>query len=336
MVNRPEDEVDLHRLELRFAATRVSDARAVQRLADSIEACGQRVACIAVAQDTDGAQSTHGAMSLVLIDGYRRVAALRKLGRDTARVECWQGSASQALAQVLAGSQSRAFCAIEEAMLLRELMGGQALSQREVALACGRDVSWVHRRLSLLGALPETLVQAVRLGQVSVWAATRVIAPLARANAAHAQRLLDSVSRPQGALSTRELSTWFAHYQCAQREQRERMVDHPRLLLDSVSARAQDQAAAKLKGGPEGQVVADLGHLQGLAERVRRQLCAMSSPVSAPVVLACRRARAALAQVDSELRRCAHDTRGDVQHSAFAASAGPCGARDQQAAAPVA
>ena len=34
---------------------------------------------------------------LVLIDGYRRVAALRRLGRDTARVEQWTCDLTDAL-----------------------------------------------------------------------------------------------------------------------------------------------------------------------------------------------------------------------------------------------
>ena len=61
-------ELDLHRLELRFAATRISDALAVQRLANSIEANGQLVECVAAGEPAD--------VALVLIDGYRRVAAL--------------------------------------------------------------------------------------------------------------------------------------------------------------------------------------------------------------------------------------------------------------------
>jgi hypothetical protein len=51
MANRPDSEVELHRLELRFAATRVEDRRAVQRLVQSIDACGQLIACIAVILD---------------------------------------------------------------------------------------------------------------------------------------------------------------------------------------------------------------------------------------------------------------------------------------------
>jgi HD superfamily phosphohydrolase YqeK len=61
-------ELELHRLELRFAATRIVDASAVQRLANSIQECGQLVECVAAGDPEDA--------RLVLIDGYRRVAAL--------------------------------------------------------------------------------------------------------------------------------------------------------------------------------------------------------------------------------------------------------------------
>ena len=144
MVTRPED-VELQRLQLRFAAARVDDARAVQRLAQSIEACGQLIACVAVGEADIAPDITSDIVPLVLIDGYRRVAALRQLGRDTARVECWSCTVSQALAQVLARANARAFAAIEEALLLRELMDAQRLSQREAARQCGRDVARCRR-----------------------------------------------------------------------------------------------------------------------------------------------------------------------------------------------
>ncbi len=41
-------EVDLHRLELRFAQARLLEPRAIESLARSIEQSGQLIACIAV------------------------------------------------------------------------------------------------------------------------------------------------------------------------------------------------------------------------------------------------------------------------------------------------
>jgi ParB family transcriptional regulator, chromosome partitioning protein len=164
-------DLDLHRLELRFANARLGEPRAVEQLVRSIERDGQIVPCIAV----PGAAATGlaGGEPHILIDGYRRVAALRRLGRDTASVECWACDIGQALLAVLARSRSRPFAALEEALLLRELTQGLGLSQLEVARRCGRDDSWVNRRLQLLSALPDAALAAVRDGRLSTWSASR-------------------------------------------------------------------------------------------------------------------------------------------------------------------
>jgi ParB family chromosome partitioning protein len=114
-------ELDLHLLELRFAASRLVDPRAVAQIAHSIERCGQIVPCVVVAVS---AGPDTGGKHLVLIDGYRRVAALRRLGRDTASVEQWGCDVTEALLGLLARTQNRPFASIEEALLLRELMQG--------------------------------------------------------------------------------------------------------------------------------------------------------------------------------------------------------------------
>src|SRR6202795_3918165 len=95
-------DLDLHRLELRFAGSRLVEPRAVARIAHSIERCGQVVPCIVVAVSGRGEGEP-----LVLIDGYRRVAALRRLGRDTASVEQWTCDLTDALLGLLARTQNR-------------------------------------------------------------------------------------------------------------------------------------------------------------------------------------------------------------------------------------
>lgn len=342
MADRPDidstvREIELRQLQLRFATARVHDERAVRRLMQSIDACGQLVACEAVGEAVSEAVSeaiSDGDAALVLIDGYRRVAALRRLGRDTARVQCRSGSVGQALAQRLACAQPRALAAIEQALLLRELVEGQRLSQREAARQCGREPSWVQRRLLLLAALPEGVLDAVRAGELSSWAAARVFAPLARANAEHAQRLLAGCRGQQ--LSTRELQLWFMHYQRAQRREREHMADHPRLLLDSLAEREHASVAKRLAAGPEGQAVADLGQLQALAERARRNLAVLTPRLDDPVRRACRRVRFSLAELDAELRRLLDDADPDPPQRADPAGPRPLAARDQPPAGAVA
>ena len=199
------DEIDLHRLDLRFAPTRLIVPGAVAALARSIEQSGQLVPCITV-RTADGS-------GLILIDGYRRIDALRRLGRDTARIDTWTCSLAQGLLSFFARHGQRPLAAIEEGLLLQELVQGQDMAQREVARQTGRDVSWVSRRLDLVCGLPEPLLQAVREGTLSPWAATRILAPLARANSDHAGALLDAMKTTP--LSTRELVLWFEHYQRA-------------------------------------------------------------------------------------------------------------------------
>jgi ParB-like chromosome segregation protein Spo0J len=219
---------------------------------------------------------------------------------------------------------------IEEALLLRELIDAHGLTQREAARQCARDVSWVQRRLMLLGGLPEPLLKAVRDARVSSWAATRVFVPLARANSEHASRVLASLDAQR--LSTRELWTWFDHYRGAQRAQRERMVEHPRLFIDSLNECERDRDAKRLRDGPEREAMAQLGHLQALLERVRRRLEPLSAPVAAPLARTCSRVHAALPDVASELRRLCDDPHRDPQQRDHACPTGHQPARDEQAA----
>jgi ParB-like chromosome segregation protein Spo0J len=93
-------------------------------LARSIERCGQIVPCIVVAV-AGGDGSDAGAV--VLVDGCRRVTALRRLGRDTAGVELWSCDLTQALLSVLARVQDGPFASIEHALLLREVLAEQGL-----------------------------------------------------------------------------------------------------------------------------------------------------------------------------------------------------------------
>ena len=291
-------DLDLHRLDLRFVGTRLAEPQSVDRLARSIDACGQLVPCIAVASGE----------SFVLVDGYRRVAALRRLGRDRALVEGWSCGLAEALLGVLTRADGRAFTAIEQAMLMRELIDGAGLSQHEVGRRCGRDVSWVNRRLALLSALPEAALTAVRQGQLSVWAASRVLCPLARANGDHADRLLAALS--SAPMATRDLGRWFEEYRKAGKGARERMVDQPRLLLDALRERDAQREGAELRDGPEGECSADIRILEAVMARLRKRLAGLR-PLPVVLRMAAARLRAGMSALAYEIERCGDDSERD-------------------------
>jgi ParB/RepB/Spo0J family partition protein len=321
-------EVDLHRLDLRFADARLLEPRAIEALARSIEQSGQLIACIAVPE----ADSNR----LILVDGYRRVRALRRLGRDIARVESWDCDLAQALATVLAQVRRRPFAAIEEALLVQELVRGQGLSEREVARRSGRDVSWVSRRLALVCGLSEAVLAAVRQGTVSTWAATRVLAPLARANTEHATELLTALAATP--LTTRELQSWFGHYLNTPRAARARMVAHPRLFIQSLRAQDEHRADQRLARGPEGQCAAEVRQLLGLIKRLRSRLPSLA-PEGFPESLrgALTDLRCAVDALQRELaRNLDHDPQPDPRCGPNPASPRQEPARDQPCVAAVA
>ncbi len=323
--------LEWHRLELRFAATRLVPRQSLAALERSLAAAGQLRPLIAVPA-AEPATPTR----FVLVDGYRRLAALRHLGHDTAWVEVWECAVAPALVAVLAYAQTRPFAPIEQALLLRELAAESGLSQHALARALGRDVSWVSRRLALLSALSEPLLAAIRAGTLSPWAAVRVLAPLARANPAHAETLLATLRETP--LSTRELGRWLTHYQGASAATRERLVTHPALFARAEQARTDQHQAQALARGPEGQWAADCARAERLLLGLRQRFGALAASALAPEL---REAFARLTQAFTglahDLQRCyPDDPVPDPRAGPAPGRAGHPLARDEPPAAPLA
>jgi len=247
------ESLEISQLDLRYAHTRISKPEALLPLMRSLEKWGQ-LRPVSVVRS--------GPPCHVLVDGYLRVEALRRCGKDTVLAELWVCGEMEALVAVLIREQERRWEALEEASLIRELHDRHGLSQEGIARLLGKDKSWVCRRLSLLSALSDEILEAVRRGHLSPWAAGRILAPLARANPEHAKALTRVLSQEH--LSTRELEALFRHYQKANRTQRERMVLDPILFLKALRAREEDRRIHCLKDGPEGKWLNDMkvaGHI---------------------------------------------------------------------------
>ena len=215
----PTAEIDLHRLDLAYADVRVVDRRYVAKLAADIGCEGQRQPVLVIERDH----------RLVLIDGYCRVAAVRKLGRDTVLAMTLPLSERDALLFAYRTGSGRRRFALEDGWLLKELIGRFSMKQTELALLLGRSESFVSRRLALVVQLPETIQKAVRDGRIGAHAAQRSLVPLARANREHAERLVANLAgiRP----TTRQIAVLYLAWRAADRETRERIVDHPGLFL---------------------------------------------------------------------------------------------------------
>ena len=251
------EQVEIVHLDLSYSDIRIQDPKSVIRMADALARYGQIMPILVVADQ---------APRYTLIDGYLRVAAASRLGRDVLAAHVFGGDEKQALCHVLLRSGERKWDIIEQAGLIQELHRRHGLPQHQIARLLGRDQSWVSRRLALLDALPEQAITCVKQGNISSWAAARVLAPMARANADHVKRLTQNLMKQP--LSTRQLAVFFKHYQRSNRKVRENMIKEPLLFVKATEAGQDLRDGQHLAQGPEGQWRRDLSLICHMTQRL--------------------------------------------------------------------
>ena len=246
-------ELELHQLEMRYERVRKRAPSVERALLGSLAEHGQQLPIVVVAE----------AARFVLIDGYKRVRALRRLSRDTVRATDWQMAEIDALLL-----ERRLRCAREDALdqawLLAELQGRFGLSLEDLAQRFERGKSWVSRRLGLLQTLPGLIHEQVRSGELSAHAAMKYLLPLARANAQAALRLAATIAPLK--LTSRQIGALYAGWRSGTQRTRELILDRPQVYLQ---AKASEQPAA---ASATERWLNDLGALAGIAKRARRAL----------------------------------------------------------------
>jgi ParB-like chromosome segregation protein Spo0J len=114
---------------------------------------------------------------------------------------------------------------LEEALVVQSLYRDDKLIQAEIGELLGRGVSWVSRRLKLLDALSEELLEQWRLGLVTATQARELV----RLPRGKQQAVLD-VARKHG-LGTRHLGELIERYLAAGPTGREKLLLEPRSTL---------------------------------------------------------------------------------------------------------
>jgi len=245
-------DIDLHQLELRHRDLRIHDGDQRRRLIGSIAEIGQQVPVIVI----------RDAERFVLIDGYLRVEALRRLQRDTATATMWPLSEIEALLHHRHLAIAKR-AAIEDAWLLGRLRD-HGLTMDELARRLCRSKSWVSHRLGLLDELAAAAQERVRAGTVPPHAAMKYLVPFARANKRQCELLLTGLGDTR--VSVREVGALYAAWKSADRAGKQRIVDEPLLFLRalaSTSAATEDESDSLHK---------DLTTLAAIAWRAGRRV----------------------------------------------------------------
>jgi ParB family transcriptional regulator, chromosome partitioning protein len=101
---------------------------------------------------------------LELLDGFKRLQAMRDLGWTTVRVHVHDVDDVRAKAAVSALNDQGRLTELEEGWLVRSLYRDNELTQPQIGRLLDRHKSWVCRRLMLVEALDEAVQVDVRLG----------------------------------------------------------------------------------------------------------------------------------------------------------------------------
>lgn len=255
-VPHPEMDLELHQLDRRYEALRTRSARRERRLLSSLAEVGQQTPIIVVRDEA----------KWVVVDGYKRVRAVHRLGHDVVHAAEWLLGELDALVLERVMRGGAADSAIEEGWLLRELGQRFGLGLEELARRFDRSRSWVSRRLGLVTDLPAPVQEHVRSGAIGAHAAMKYLVPLARANGADCEALGGELGRLRP--TSRQVAELYAAYMGGSAAVRERVVQQPALVLKARAELARAGGELSLAE----QLLRDVRVVASVARRAHRHL----------------------------------------------------------------
>ena len=251
-------DLEFHQLDLRHEGLRVRRPDRERRLLSSLAERGQQVAIVVIRLPEEPNR-------FLVIDGYKRIRALQRLGHDTVRATVWDMDETEALILDRSLRTAEGETALEQGWLLSELHRSFGLSLDDLARRFDRSVSWVSRRLALVRELPESVQQHVRLGKIGAHAAMKYLVPLARAKRHDCERLAEQIAHHQ--FTTQEVGVLYAAWR-GQPLIRERVIDDPKLFL-RARREIEEEDPEGVRAGEE--LLRNLDIVGAIAQRAARQ-----------------------------------------------------------------
>jgi ParB/RepB/Spo0J family partition protein len=211
-------QLEFHQLDRRWDHLRVRHPARQRRLLASLAEVGQQTPIVVAAEGQAG--------RYVIIDGYKRIAALEQLGRDTVEAVVWPMSEAAAVLLDRTLRLSEHETALEVGWLLQEMEQRFGYSLDELARRFDRSVTWVSRRLALVELLPETIQQQVREDKIAAQVAMKFLVPVARQSLEDCQRMAAIFAEHHS--DTREAGQLYAAWRRGSAAIRKRILEDPR------------------------------------------------------------------------------------------------------------
>jgi ParB family chromosome partitioning protein len=250
-------KLEFHQLNRRYEHLRVRHPGQQRRLIASLAASGQQtpIVVVAISDTPDG---------YLVIDGYKRIAALEQLGQDTVEAVIWPMNESDALVLERSMRFGQRDTALEEGWLLQELRDRFGYSLDDLSRRFDRSTSWVSRRLALVELLPQSIQQKIRMGEIPAHVAMKYLVPVARANIEDCQRMADAFRAHR--FTSRQAGELYAAWRDASPQIRQRILDDPELFL-----KAQQQVEPQPPKLAD-ELVRDLTMVVAITNRASRRL----------------------------------------------------------------
>jgi len=250
-------QLEFHQLDRRWEHLRVREPHRQRHLLASLAESGQQTPIVVVVANDNSER-------YLVIDGYKRIAALRQLGRDTVEATVWPMSEAEALLLSRSQRMSPQESALEQGWLLSEMEQRFGYSPDELARRFDRSASWISRRLALVELLPETVQRRVREGSLSAQVAMKHLVPIARVSADDCERMAAAFVKHR--CDTRQSAQLYTAWREGSRVVRERILSEPELFLKTqLSAPLTKPAAVE-------QVERDLEMALAILRRAGRRL----------------------------------------------------------------
>lgn len=219
-------QLEFHQIEPRYRELRADYRKNANRLVASLAEQGQQAPVLVVRSAVEG--------KYVLIDGYKRMEALDRMGSDTVKALLLPMGEAEALCLTHRQERGKRKTALEDGWLVREIVERHGMTQAETAKKLGHAKSWVSRRLALVRDLPERAEKLVRKGKLSAHGAMRALVPLARANIRDCEKIIEGIK--ESGLSTRQMERLYVAWRTADRAERRKLVAKPLLYLKAQEA----------------------------------------------------------------------------------------------------
>lgn len=276
-------QLEFHQLDRRWEHLKVRQPARQRRLLASLAESGQQTPIVVVAAEGQPGR-------YVVIDGYKRIAALEQLGRDTVEAVVWPMHEASAVLLDRTLRWGEHDSALEVGWVLQQMEQRFGYSVDELARRFDRSVTWVARRLALVDLLPESIQQQVREGKIAAQMAMKFLVPVARQSVEDCQRMAAIFAGHH--CNTRQAGQLYAAWRRGPAAIRKRILDDPVLFFKTQRHE---------KAPPAAELIRDLEMITALVNRAQRRLAGAGAAELDPQQRAA--ARQQIERIETQLER---------------------------------